>query len=81
VCATVHDALLIEAPLAELELAVQAAQRVMAEASECVLGGFQLRSDAKLICYPDRFEDERGKRMWTTVRDIISELAAQVTCA
>jgi DNA polymerase-1 len=81
VCATVHDALLIEAPIADLETAVQETQNAMAEASECVLGGFRLRSDVKLIRHPDRFEDERGKRMWATIRDIVNELRAVGACA
>jgi DNA polymerase-1 len=38
VCAPVHDALLIEAPLGELDAAVAAAQQAMADASEQVLG-------------------------------------------
>ncbi len=53
----------------------------MAEASGLVLGGFQLRSEAKVIHYPNRFEDERGKRMWDTVQGIIGELSSQSTCA
>jgi DNA polymerase-1 len=81
ICATVHDALLIEAPIADLETAVQETQRAMGEASECVLSGFRLRSDVKLIRYPDRFEDERGKRMWATVRDIVNELVVGGACA
>ena len=30
-------------------------------ASRAVLAGFELRSEAKVFRYPDRFEDERGK--------------------
>jgi hypothetical protein len=39
----------------------------MAEASAVVLGGLQLRSDARLIRFPGRYQDERGLRMWATV--------------
>jgi hypothetical protein len=74
VCAPVHDAVLIEAPIAELEVAVAATQRAMAQASAAVLNGFELRSEAKLIHYPDRYEDERGKRMWATVWEELSKL-------
>ncbi len=72
-CAPVHDAILIEAPLAQLEEAVAAAQAAMAEASATVLGDLRLRSNATSIQYPDRFEDERGKRMWAAVWAIIKE--------
>jgi len=74
VCAPIHDALLIEAPLNELDDAVSAATEAMAEASSVVLDGFELRSEAKLIRYPDRYEDERGANMWQAVSKIISEI-------
>jgi DNA polymerase I len=46
----------------------------MAHASAAVLNGFELRSEAKLIRYPERYEDERGKRIWTTVWGILNGL-------
>jgi DNA polymerase family A len=67
VCAPVHDALLIEAPTLDLERAVDATQAAMAEASLTVLDGFPLRSAARLVRYPDRYQDERGARMWSLV--------------
>ena len=63
-CAPVHDAVLIEAPLDRLENDLAQAQDLMREASRLVLGGFELNSDAKVIRYPERFEDERGMEMW-----------------
>jgi DNA polymerase-1 len=76
VCALVHDALLIEAPLDDLGKAVEETQLAMAEASACVLGGFKLRSEAELICFPDRFMDPRGKEMWEKVSAVLVELGA-----
>jgi hypothetical protein len=74
VCAPVHDALLIEAPLDKLDDEVRRTQEAMEEASAVVLDGFRLRSDAKLIRYPNGYLDtepgakpERGKQMWDTV--------------
>jgi len=74
VCAPVHDAILIEAPLDALEAAVEAAQQVMSDASAIVLGGFRLRSDAKIVRYPERYEDERGRAMWETVWELVDGL-------
>jgi len=74
VCAPIHDAILIEAPLDELDEIVRATQVLMAKASEIVLDGFSLRSEAKVIRYPDRYMDERGRAMWETVMGILSEL-------
>jgi len=74
VCAPVHDAILIEAPLDHLEASVEAAQLAMAEASSVVLSGFPLRSDVKLVRYPERYRDERGSQMWRTVCEALAEL-------
>lgn len=74
VCAPVHDAVLIEAPLGDLDEAVAKAQQVMADASAKVLDGFRLRADAKIIRHPDRYMDERGEKMWTTVWRILGGL-------
>jgi len=66
-CAPVHDAVLIEAPLSQLDAAVKHTQAVMSKASAAVLDGFCLESDAKHIRYPSRFVDERGAHMWSQV--------------
>lgn len=71
VCAPVHDALLIEAPLADLDDAVCGTQRAMADASRLVLDGFELATDAEVICYPERYDDPRGARMWNTVTRLV----------
>lgn len=67
VCAPVHDAILIEAPLADLDTVVAHTQAVMRAASAAVLGGFMLESDAKIVRAPDRYMDERGTAMWNMV--------------
>ena len=74
VCAPVHDALLVEGPADEIQDVVAETQWAMAEASRVVLAGFELRSDAKIVCYPDRYSDPRGERMWETVMGLMAEL-------
>ena len=71
VCAPVHDALLIEAPIGEIEDTVAKTQAIMREASAAVLDGFELCSEAKIIRYPDRYMDPRGIKMWDTVMRLI----------
>jgi len=73
VCCPVHDALLVEGPAAEIETVVAATQQAMAEASRHVLDGFTLRTDAKVVCHPDRYMDSRGRRMWKTVMGILGD--------
>ncbi len=77
VCAPIHDAILIEAPVNELEARVEQAHELMAEASRVVLAGFELRSEAKLIQYPERYQDPRGARMWQLVWDSIAVKGAE----
>jgi hypothetical protein len=43
----------------------------MAEASQIVLDGFCLRSDADIVRYPDRYTDKRGAVMWATVMGLL----------
>ena len=74
-CCPVHDALLIEAPLDQIDGAVVTTQLAMKEASEIVLAGFSLRTDAKIIRYPDRYSDKRGELMWKTVCEMCGRLA------
>ena len=80
VCAPVHDAILIEAPLNELDRVIEQTKAIMAEASAIVLNGFRLNSDAEVIRYPDRYRDERGEKMWDTVKSILDRLEPS-TCS
>jgi len=75
ICAPVHDALLLEAPLGELKEAVAATRVAMRRAGEYVLAGFPLSTDVKLVRYPDRWQDERGRDTWGMVMDVIAERA------
>ena len=67
VCAPVHDAVLIEAPLAEIDAAVDQTQNIMREASAVVLDGFEVGIDAKIIRPPDRFLEPEDLPMWNRV--------------
>ncbi|MCI0335923.1 MAG: DNA polymerase [Planctomycetes bacterium] len=71
VCGPVHDALLIEAPEFLIDEAVEDCQAAMREASAVVLAGFELRTDAKIVAYPDRYSDARGLRFWETVWSLL----------
>jgi len=74
VCAPVHDALLVEGPADEIEEVVAKTQAAMEEASESVLSGFRLRTDAEIVRYPSRYMDERGAKMWDTVGSILGDM-------
>lgn len=73
-CAPIHDALLIEAPTAEINEGVSRLTECMREASEAVLGdGKVCRVDADIITYPDRYMDEDGKDMWEKITGILAQ--------
>jgi DNA polymerase I len=74
VCAPVHDALVILSPLDRLEADIATTRATMAEASRVVLGGFEVKTDAKATRYPDRYMDEkRGRVMWERVMGLIAQ--------
>ena len=73
VCAPVHDAVLIEADTDTIDQAVSDCQAAMREASQVVLNGFEVRTDAKIVTYPERYSDPRGERMWELVRGLLTE--------
>jgi DNA polymerase I len=76
VCAPVHDAVLICAPLERLDADIERMHDAMREASRVVLNGFELGTDAVVVRYPDRYLDERGKIMWERVMTLIHEQTA-----
>ena len=52
-------------------------REAMAEASRAVLGGFELRTDVRLVKYPDRYMDARGQVMWDTVMRLLEQAEAR----
>jgi DNA polymerase I-like protein with 3'-5' exonuclease and polymerase domains len=77
VCAPVHDAVLIEAEADQIGQVVADTQAAMREASEVVLSGFPLRTDATTVRHPGRYADPRGERMWGVVQGILDSLAPE----
>jgi hypothetical protein len=78
VCAPVHDALLVEASDVEMEAVVAQTQALMQQASLLVLPDFPLRTEAKIVRYPERYQDPRGVQMWETVQAILEETTTAV---
>jgi hypothetical protein len=74
ICAPIHDAILVEAQLDILDEKIDIAREAMSEASEIVLDGFRLRTDVKIVKYPERYMDERGITMWETIQCILNRM-------
>jgi DNA polymerase I-like protein with 3'-5' exonuclease and polymerase domains len=76
--APVHDAVLLEAPEDRIEADVALMREIMRRASRVILnptadGTIELRTDVKIIRYPDRFTDSRGTELWDTVLKLLAE--------
>jgi DNA polymerase I len=78
VCAPVHDAIMICAPMDRLDDDIAATQRAMAEASTAVLPGFPLETDVKVVRWPDRYMDPRGTVMWNKVIQLLDNQSLRV---
>lgn len=74
VVAPVHDALLIEVPLDQLDHHIALAKAAMLKASRDVLGGAELRVEVEVIRFPHRFMDDDGRPMWDAVRAEIASI-------
>jgi hypothetical protein len=81
VCAPIHDAVLICAPLDRLDDDVAGMRAAMAEASRFVLAGFELGTDVKIVRWPDRYADPRGCEMWDRVCKLVVAEVQQLGAA
>jgi len=64
ICVPVHDAVLIKDSEDRIEETVRRGRDIMRKASEVVLNGFETRTEAKIVRYPDRYSDLRSASMW-----------------
>jgi DNA polymerase-1 len=84
VCAPVHDAFLIRAPLDQLDARVAEMKFIMEEASRIVLDGFTIKADCpefdadgkllefpQIVRYPRRYMIKRGVGMWIKVMKLL----------
>jgi DNA polymerase I-like protein with 3'-5' exonuclease and polymerase domains len=73
VCATLHDALLIEAPLSGLNAAIAKTEQAMGEASEVVLDGFRLRTAVRPVPYPETLGNPKDSTIWAFIDQVLGE--------
>jgi DNA polymerase I len=81
IVATLHDALLIEAPMNEIEDHIAIARRAMQDASATILVNqhtgmrYALRVDDTIIRAPDHFRDENPSSWWEELRSMLISLS------
>ena len=71
-CATVHDAVLIESSVRNIARDCEIAAESWSAASRIVLDGFELKTDCAVTKYPRRYFEEDGQEMWDRVRHLIA---------
>src|SRR5262249_43174031 len=74
VCAPVHDCLVIEAAIEEIDETVRQTQAIMQRAGEIILRGFKLRTDTVIVCHPDCYVvNKSSAEMWQTILRLLAE--------
>jgi DNA polymerase I len=81
--APIHDAVLIESSIEQIEADVALMREIMRRASRVVLnatteGTHELRTDYTIICYPDRYSDKRGAAIWQRVMQLLADQQRKV---
>jgi DNA polymerase-1 len=74
VCCPIHDAFVISAPVDQIHDAVATMRTIMSKASRVVTDGLDVRTDAKIVCWPERYMDKRGKDMWDRVMSLLDRV-------
>jgi DNA polymerase I-like protein with 3'-5' exonuclease and polymerase domains len=72
--ALIHDAVLVECHVADVDDVAEVAEEAMGRASELVLDGFRLRVDRKVTRWPGRYRDDRGAGFF---EELMGRLAAR----
>jgi DNA polymerase-1 len=79
IIAPIHDAILIEAPRADVGDVTLAMVKCMEDASRVVLGGPAVRVDVKdPLFYPHRYVDGRGTALWDNTLRLLHQLKRKV---
>jgi DNA polymerase-1 len=78
VCAPIHDAILIQAPVEDIRDHAWRAKEAMQRASRDLLGGFTIQVDGwgkhspdDFIVWPHHYTDGRGRGMWAKLAPIL----------
>ena len=58
-------------PEEERQAQIEKAKNAMRKASEIILDGLRIKTDEFIVRYPERYYDERGKKMWDIVWHVI----------
>ena len=72
--APVHDAVMAEGPVDQADELADALDQLMGDAAAVVLRGYRLPTDCQIIRPGERYFDDRGQAMWSTVTRLLTKL-------
>ena len=78
IIAPVHDAVMVEADVADADDASVALDRAMRDASAVLLKGYELPTDQQTVRPGEHFTDKRGAQMWGTVSRLVDRLESKL---
>ena len=78
VCATLHDAILLEVPIDQVPDVTRRVEAAMGDASMAVLEGYRLKNDVEVFPYPSRYTSEKGATMWAKVQQFLASNAVSI---
>ena len=79
---SVHDALLIESDVSDIDAVASEAENLMVEAGRELLDGFTIRVDKKIVRYPNRLlENGRDLEMWDFVSSRLGGVSSDENCS
>jgi len=73
VIAPIHDAILIEASIKDIDNHVKKTQEIMEFAAKCVID-FPIKTDVQVFKHPNNFYDPRGEIMWNSIWEILNNI-------
>jgi hypothetical protein len=74
VCAPVHDAFLLAAPVDQLDQNIEAMISIMHKSGQRICGIPVRAACETIVRWPDRFVPEKGQETWTRVQYILGEI-------
>jgi DNA polymerase-1 len=77
IVAPVHDAIMAECALSDVDDVAVALDRCMRDAAAVVLQGYELRTDQQIIKPGGYYFDDRGDKMFQTVNSLIAKLESK----
>jgi hypothetical protein len=74
IIAPVHDAIMVEGLLSEVDDPSLALDHLMGDAAAVVLRGYRLPTDCQIVKPGEHFKDDRGVAMWNVVTRLLAKL-------